>query len=163
MDSILYFSLAKQDFFTRYILSLVFLPYLFAFLLLGVVFYYISTDFYHYLFTLLQIDFNFSSAWLTWIQGVLDYFIKVSIVVFLCFLFIGMSLLVSYAICAFLAPYIVRFIQSRHYTQLQIEGNYGIFATFFSILKAYCIFIIFLFLLLPLYFIPFIGGFILLL
>lgn len=157
-----YFKLGRMDFFTPYLLGLAFLPFFLALAVLGIVLYFFGGDWYNALFWLLHYDFGFSSVWLTWIQTLLDYLLKVSVFVFFVIALFGASLLVSLAISAFVAPYVVRFIRDSHYPQCRLDGKVKLTTSFVKLFGLYILYFLALALLLPAYFIPFVGGFIML-
>ncbi|MDY3112904.1 MAG: EI24 domain-containing protein [Helicobacter sp.] len=158
-----YFKAAKKDFFTPYILKLAFGPYIVAFIVFSIIFYYFSPTWYEIIFNIMRYDFSFSSVYLAWIQVVFDNLLKVSVVILLFFLFLAASFLLSYAICAFVAPFVIKFIQKNHYKEILLENNVGIFEITFKLIKIYFLYILFLFVLIPFYFLPFVGGFVILL
>ncbi len=153
-----YFVSAKKDFLTPYLLGLTFLPYFFAFIVFGAVLYAFGGEIFDVLYTFLHIDFGFSSVFFAWIQNVFDAILRVSIFVFLFFAYFALSLLLSLLICAFVAPYVVRFVRNRHYPQCTLDGGGGIFASLLYLLGIYLLYLVSLVLLIPLYFVPFVGG-----
>lgn len=158
-----YFILAKKDFFTPYLLSLTFLPLFFAFIFWSVILYAFGSDWYAMLYHHLHWDLNLSITWLMWIQSSLDYIIKTTIFVFLAFCFLVFSLLLTLIICSFLAPFVVNFVRNKHYPNCTLEGNTNLISSLLSLLGIYLLYLLFLVFLLPLYFVPFIGSFVILL
>lgn len=158
-----YFTLAKQDIFTPYLLGLTFLPLFFALAFWGAILYFFGNNWYAMLYHYLHIDLNLSITWLTWIQSSLDYIIKTTIFVFLVFVFLVLSLLLTLMICSFLAPFVINFVHNKHYPSTSLDGNTSMIVSLFSLLGVYILYLFFLVILLPFYFIPFIGSFVILL
>lgn len=157
-----YFELGRRDFFTSYLLGLAFLPLLLAFVLLCGILYVFGADWYAALYATLRIDFNFSSEWLTWVQLLFDYVIKTSVIVLFVFgVFVG-SLLISLLVCAFVTPYVVRYIRDLHYQGCSIDGNMSLVVSLLWLVGVYLCYGLFLLVLLPFYFVPFVGGFVML-
>ncbi|TLD81226.1 hypothetical protein LS70_008010 [Helicobacter sp. MIT 11-5569] len=158
-----YFLLAKRDFFTSYLLGFTFFPFFLALVVFGIVLYFFGADWYNALFGLLHYDFGFEQIWLTWIQTLFDYTLKASVFVFFALALFGLSLLVSLAISAFVAPYVVRFIRDSHYPQCSLDGKAKLVTSLLGLFGIYVLYFLALILLLPVYFIPFVGGFVMLL
>ncbi|MBX7491014.1 EI24 domain-containing protein [Helicobacter turcicus] len=158
-----YFELGGHDFFTPYLLGLAFLPLLLAFVLLCGILYAFGVDWYAALYATLRVDFGFSSAWLTWVQSLFDYVIKTSVIVLFAFGVFAGSLLISLLVCAFVTPYVVRYIRDLHYQKCSIEGNMSSIMSLLWLVSVYLCYGLFLLMLLPFYFVPFIGGFVMLL
>lgn len=154
-----YFSLALHDFRTPYLLGLTFLPLLAAFFCFSAILYTFGAQWYAMLFAYLHIDFGFSSAWLSWIQTFADYVLKASVFIFFIFALFGLSLLTSLLICAFITPYVVRYIRDLHYQTHSIDGNENLFISLLWLLGVYVRYVLFWLVLIPLYFVPFVGGF----
>lgn len=157
------FALARRDIFTPYLLGLTFLPLLFALIFLGTILYLFGSTWQEKLYGLLHWDLNLTISWLTWIQSSLDYIIKTTIVVFLAFVFLVLSLLLTLIICSFLAPFVVNFVRNKHYPTTSLDGDTSTIASILSLIGVYLLYLFFLILLLPFYFIPFVGSFVILL
>ncbi|WP_299546171.1 EI24 domain-containing protein [uncultured Helicobacter sp.] len=157
-----YFELGRRDFFTPYLLKLTFLPLLLAFVLLCGILYVFGAEWYVLLYESLRVDFGFSSAWLAWIQLLFDYVIKASVIVLFAFGVFAGSLLISLLVCAFVTPYVVRYIRDLHYAECSIDGNANFFVALLWLFGVYVCYVLFLLALLPFYFVPFVGGFVLL-
>ncbi len=158
-----YFTLAKQDIFTPYLLGLTFLPLFFALIFWGAILYFFGQDWYAMLYQSLHLDLNLSITWLTWIQSSLDYIIKTTIFIFLAFAFLVLSLLLTLIICSFLAPFVVNFVRNKHYPVAVLDGNTNTIVSLLSLTGVYLLYLFFLILLLPFYFVPFVGSFVVLL
>ncbi|QOQ98235.1 EI24 domain-containing protein [Helicobacter winghamensis] len=157
-----YFELGRRDFFTPYLLKLAFLPLFFGFALLCGILYIFGGEWYVFLYESLRVDFGFSSAWLAWIQSLFDYVIKASVIVLFIFGVLAGSFLISLSVCAFVTPYVARYIRDLHYQECSIEGNANTFVVLLWLFGVYVCYALFLLALLPLYFIPFVGGFVML-
>lgn len=158
-----YFSLAKKDIFTPYLLGLTFLPLLIALAFWGAILYFFGSDWYAMLYHYFYLDLNISIVWLAWIQNSLDYIIKTTIFVFLAFAFLVLSLLLTLIICSFLAPFVVNFVRNQHYPTASLDGNTNTIISLLSLFGIYLLYFLFLVLLLPFYFVPFVGSFVILL
>ena len=157
-----YFSLGLRDFCTPYLLGLTFLPLSIAFLCFSAILYTFGGEWFNALYAYLHFDFGFSSAWLSWLQTFADYVLKASVFVFFVFALFGLSLLTSLLVCAFVTPYVVRYIRDLHYPTHSIDGNANLWITLLWLLGVYARYVLFWLVLIPLCFIPFVGGFIML-
>ena len=157
-----YFELGRRDFLTPYLLKLAFLPLLFAFFVLCGILYVFGGEWYASLYEALRVDFGFNSVWLIWIQSLFDYVIKTSVIVLFVFGVFAGSLLISLLVCAFITPYVVRYIRDLHYQECSIDGDANFFVSLVWLFGVYARYILFLFILLPFYFMPFVGGFLML-
>ena len=158
-----FLNLGKKDFLSFYILRLVFLPLLFSLLFWGVIFYFFGGLGFERLYELLRPNLALEISWLLWIQGVIDFVIKATLWVFFVILFLVLSLLSNLIICSFLAPLVVKFVCSKHYAHKSLQGDTGLFVSVFYLLKTYVLYFVFLVILIPFYFIPFLGSLLILL
>ena len=158
-----YFNLGRIDFFSPYILKLIFLPLLFSTLFWALIFYFYSASAFAYFYDFLSFDFSFSLRILLWIQEGLNYLIKFSLIALFIVAFYILVMLSNLAFCAILTPYVVYYVHKTHYATLPLCNDFHLLDTLFFLLKTYLLYFVFLLLLLPFYFIPFLGALLILL
>ncbi|MDE5603127.1 MAG: EI24 domain-containing protein, partial [Helicobacter sp.] len=61
-------------------------------------------------------------------------------------------------ICSFLTPFIINFIHDKYYPTKAINSDSSFLQTFLTLIKIYLLYLLVLCLLIPFYFIPFIGS-----
>lgn len=158
LDSSHYFSLGRTDFFSPYILKLVFLPLLFSILFWGAIFYFFGGVAFDWLYSFVDLDFSFSLKILLWIQSGLNFIIKLSLIALFVVAFYVFVMLSNLAFCGFLTPFVVSYVHKTHYEANPLFDDFGIVHILFFLLKTYLLYFLFLLLLLPFYFIPFLGA-----
>ncbi len=158
-----YLQSARKDFFTPFVLKLAFLPLVFSLLFWGVIFYFFGGNWFLDLYSFIRPDLSIKTSWLSWIQSLLDYTIKSTLFVFLAILFLVLTLISNLIICSFLTPFVINFIHKKHYSNLSIQADTSLISSIFSLIFTYLFYALFLILLIPFYFIPFIGTLLILL
>lgn len=153
---------SKNDFFSTYILRLIFLPLVLAFVFWGIIFYFFIGDVFSFLYSLIRPDLSISNNWFSWIQSILDSMLKITLFLFLSIMFLALSLFSNLILCSFLTPFIINFIHNKHYPTKTIDGNSSLLQTSLTLLRIYLLYLLMLCLLIPLYFIPFIGSLVIL-
>jgi len=96
------------------------------------------------------IKFLMSSALTSWIASFLVYTIGT-------FLTLYFSIFIALLVIGFLTPVILKEIQKRHYSDVEMIGHSNLFEALFLVVKWVFIMIILFLVLVPLYFIPFIN------
>jgi hypothetical protein len=96
------------------------------------------------------IKFLMSSALTSWIASFLVYTIGT-------FLTLYFSIFIALLVIGFLTPLILKEIQKRHYSDVEMIGYSNLFEALFLVLKWVAIMIVLFIVLVPLYFIPFIN------
>ncbi len=96
------------------------------------------------------IKFLMSSALTSWIASFLVYTIGT-------FLTLYFSIFIALLVIGFLTPLILKEIQKRHYSDVEMIGHSNLFEALFLVLKWIFIMIVLFIVLVPLYFIPFIN------
>ncbi|CAM2941274.1 EI24 domain-containing protein [Helicobacter burdigaliensis] len=153
---------SSKDFFNPYMLKLSFLPLVLSFLFWAVIFYFFAPSIFGSLFEMSKVELMLENGFFSWIQDVLDFVIKVTLFILFVIVFFLLSMLSNLVICAFLAEKVVKFVHRTYYSNLAMEGNQSIFGVVFFLFKAYLLYFFILVLLIPLYFIPFVGAFVML-
>ena len=118
-----YFKRAWRDCLTSYLLGLTFFPLLCVVGLLCGILYVFGLDWYNALFVMLHRELGLDGTWLSWVQTLLDYLLGASLVVLFVLGGVAVGLFLMLLVGAFLAPYVVRYVQSRHYQTCKIEGD----------------------------------------
>lgn len=167
-------ALSIKDFFTKPMLKIAFLPLIITMAILLIVFYsaanygfdsleiYIQTTQngqevpvdpnapFYYVWATAVIGFLFQYSVTSWLVGFLFYTIGT--------LFVMMfSVFTTIVIIGFLTPFILEIIQKRHYFKIKTNGFGNILSPLWVVFKSSLIMIILFFILIPLYFIPFIN------
>lgn len=153
---------SKNDFFSAYILRLIFLPLVLVLVFWGIIFYFFIGDTFSSLYSLIRPDLSISNNWFSWIQNLLDSLLKITLFLFLSIMFLALSLLSNLILCSFLTPFIIGFIHNKHYPTKTINSNSSLLQTSLTLLKIYFLYLLMLCLLIPLYFVPFIGSLVIL-
>lgn len=153
---------SKNDFFSAYILRLIFLPLVLVLVFWGIIFYFFIGDTFSSLYSLIRPDLSISSNWFSWIQNLLDSLLKITLFLFLSIMFLALTLLSNLILCSFLTPFIIGFIHNKHYPTKTINSNSSLLQTSLTLLKIYFLYLLMLCLLIPLYFVPFIGSLVIL-
>lgn len=96
------------------------------------------------------IKFLMSSALTSWIASFLVYTIGT-------FLTLYFSIFIALLVIGFLTPLILKEIQKRHYSDVEMIGYSNLFEALFLVLKWVAIMIVLFIVLVPLYFIPFVN------
>ena len=98
------------------------------------------------------ISYIFKSAAVAWIVNFLVYTIGTLAVVYF-------SVFISLIVIGFLTPFILSKIRDKHYNNIEFKGNIGILSTIFSIFKTFFVMILLFIVLIPFYFIPIVQIF----
>lgn len=167
-------ALSVRDFFTKSMLKIAFLPLIITMAVLLVAFYsaadygfdslqvYIETTQngqdvtvdpnapFYYIWATAVIGFLFQYSVTSWLVGFLFYTIGT--------LFVMMfSVFTTLIIIGFLTPFILEIIQKRHYPEIKTNGFGNILSPLWILARSGLIMVIMFFVLMPLYFIPFIN------
>lgn len=153
---------SSKDFFNPYMLKLSFLPLVLSFLFWAVVFYFFAPSAFSSLFEASKVELMLEGSWFSWLQGVMDFVIKITLFILFVVVFFLLSMLSNLIICAFLAEKVVKFVHRTYYSHVPMEGNQSSFGVVLFLIKTYLLYFFFLVLLIPLYFIPFVGAFVVL-
>ena len=148
---------AKNDFFTPFMLKLAILPLVISLLFWAIIFYFFGDNLFLELYDFIRPDLAIETSWLSWIQSLLDFIIKATLFIVLFVSFLVLSLLSNLIICSFLTPLVVNFIHKRHYQNIQIAPDTSLFSSILSLVWIYLVYGFFLLILIPFYFIPFVG------
>lgn len=148
---------AKNDFFTPFMLKLAILPLVISLLFWAIIFYFFGDNLFLELYDFIRPDLAIETSWLSWIQSLLDFIIKATLFIVLFVSFLVLSLLSNLIICSFLTPLVVNFIHKRHYQNIQIAPDTSLFSSILSLVWIYLAYGFFLLILIPFYFIPFVG------
>ena len=148
---------AKNDFFTPFMLKLAILPLVISLLFWTIIFYFFGDNLFLELYDFIRPDLAIETSWLSWIQSLLDFIIKATLFIVLFVSFLVLSLLSNLIICSFLTPLVVNFIHKRHYQNIQIAPDTSLFSSILSLVWIYLVYGFFLLILIPFYFIPFVG------
>lgn len=70
---------SKNDFFSAYILRLIFLPLVLVLVFWGIIFYFFIGDTFSSLYSLIRPDLSISSNWFSWIQNLLNSLLKITL------------------------------------------------------------------------------------
>ncbi|MDE5602754.1 MAG: hypothetical protein K2I71_02390, partial [Helicobacter sp.] len=84
---------SKNDFFSAYILRLIFLPLFLLLMFWGIIFYCFIEDIFSTLYIFIRPNLSISINWLSWIQNLLDSIIEVTLFLFLGIIFLVLTLL----------------------------------------------------------------------
>ncbi|RXJ90531.1 hypothetical protein CRV01_05080 [Arcobacter sp. CECT 8983] len=167
-------SLSVRDFFTKPMLKIAFLPLIITMVVLLIAFYsaadygfdslqiYIETTQngqdiavdpnapFYYIWATAVIGFLFQYSVTSWLVGFLFYTIGT--------LFVMMfSVFTTLIIIGFLTPFILDILQKRHYPEIKTNGFGNILSPLWVLFRSGLIMVIMFFVLMPLYFIPFIN------
>ncbi|WP_297195366.1 EI24 domain-containing protein [uncultured Campylobacter sp.] len=151
--------LSLRDFFSKEGLKLTFFPFIFAFLVFVVSLFLFYEDVFTYFSSFIS---ESKSSFLSWLYSFSFVQILNNVFAFLVsfVLFNAVAIAVALLIVGFLTPFVVKFVNSKHYTYEAKESvsMFKIFAILFTVFfKFALIFILSLFLI----FVPFVGIFLL--
>ncbi|WP_104721576.1 EI24 domain-containing protein [Helicobacter mesocricetorum] len=149
---------SKNDFFSAYILRLIFLPLFLILIFWATIFYFFIGDIFNTLYSLIHIDLSISINWFSWIQNLLDSLLQITLLLFLGIAFLALTLFSNLILCSFLTPFIIGFIHDKHYPTKVIHSDSSFLQTSLTLLKMHLLYLLILCLLIPLYFIPLIGS-----
>lgn len=145
---------ALQDALTKPMILLALLPLLFGILIAYLSFGYIENS----LLTGLggYID---AQSFHPWLERTLEALLQVALWLGMAIYLVIVVVILQLFLGVFYAPWVVSYVQKRHYPHLSLHTGESLLASLVSFAKMLASFIFWLLLCLPLYFIPVIGGF----
>lgn len=148
-----------EDFFSLKMLILNIFPVLIGVLFWGTLLFYFNEDIFEWLKHLLPTNWQNLSDSKGFFVGIGNLFIKSLLYILLAFLMIILTLIGNVFVSIFYTPIVISYLHKKYYRDLQIDSFGNILSSMGYFSKSFGYFLLFAIILTPLYFVPFIGIF----
>ncbi|PAF42297.1 EI24 domain-containing protein [Helicobacter sp. 11S03491-1] len=148
-----------EDFFSFKMIALNLLPILIGVMLWGVILFYFHETIFGWLEHLLPLSWQNLLQNQGFFAQIGNFFIKLFLYILLIFFIIILTLIGNIFISIFYTPLVVTYLHKKYYLDTQLHSFGGISSSITHFSKSFARFILFTLILVPLYFIPLIGIF----